>query len=59
MIALAIGIAVAAACASSLLALRMWLAHKEKALVHAPLAQLEQRMSELENRLLGAQLNRR
>jgi len=57
-IAIAVGIAVAAVCGSSLVALRMWLAHKEKSYAHAPLAVLEQRINEIESRLLSGAMRR-
>ncbi len=58
MIALAIGIAIAALCLSALLGLRMWLAHREKSFAHAPLAQMEQRLNEVESRLLAGAMRR-
>jgi outer membrane murein-binding lipoprotein Lpp len=49
-------VAIVAGC--SLRALAMFLAHKEKKLLHAPIAHLEQKMTDLENRLLSRAMGR-
>ncbi len=56
--ALAIGIAIAALCLSALLALRMWLRHREKELVHLPVVQLEAKLLDLEQRLMAGAMRR-
>jgi len=49
-------VAILAGCA--LKGLGMWLAHREKKFEHAPLAHLEAKLSELENRLLSRSMGR-
>lgn len=58
MIALAVVASVALVVGGCLLALRMVLAHQAKALEHAPLAQMEAKLAELENRLLSGAIRR-
>lgn len=56
MTALAIGISAAAFCVCGLVGFRWWLAHREKSFAHAPLAVMEQRIAEIENRLLAGSM---
>lgn len=41
-----------------LLALRMWLTHQAKRLEHAPLAEMEAKLAELEQRLVSGAFRR-
>lgn len=59
MIALSVVVSVGLVVGGCLLALRMVLAHKSKALEHAPLAQMEARLGEMENRLFAVTQQRR
>ncbi len=44
--------------AVTLKGLAMFLAHREKKLAHAPIAHLEQKLSELETRLMASAMRR-
>ncbi len=57
-LALAVVPSVAIVAGCSLVALRMVLAHKAREVVHAPIAQLEQKLNELENRILQRAMGR-
>lgn len=51
MVALSIGIAVFGACHAGLWGWRWYLAFRREAMVHEPLAQLQQRLSDVEKRV--------
>ena len=59
MIAATVVASVAVVCASGLVALRWVLAHREKKLEHEPIAALQMKMNDLENRLLSSAIARR
>ncbi len=50
--------AVVASSGAALLALRMWLTHREKAFEHKPLAQMQAKLDELENKILSGVMRR-
>lgn len=58
MIAVAVVLSVALLVGGGLLALRMVLAHKSKTLEHAPLAEMQRKMDEVEQRLLSGAMRR-
>lgn len=55
---LAVVPSVALVVGGGLLALRMYLAHKSKGFEHAPLAKMEAKLAELEQRLLSGAIRR-
>ena len=59
MLAAAVAFSVACCCGSGLLALRWTLAHREKRLEHAPLAEMQRKLEALESQLLAGAMQRR
>jgi hypothetical protein len=57
--ALAVVAAVACVCGAALKGLQMWLAHQRHKVEHAPVAELQRKLDELEGRLLQLQMARR
>lgn len=59
MLAAAVAFSVACVCGCGLVALRWTLAHREKKLEHAPLAEMQRKLDGLESQILAGALNRR
>ena len=54
----AVAVSALSLAATALTGLRMWLAFKSREVIHAPIADLERKINDVENRLLASAMRR-